>query len=154
VPSRRFRLSESQTLQHTTNPVSWIVRRLAGLFLFHSKEIPFWRSVEFGRQFYCFRKDYKGQESTSPIRPTARIISRRINMRRNNVKSMVDGNVHNGVSPDGEDPDFPQICDLTLNGDRALKTSWTLKKMDSDKTILFLSFNSPTKSCTISSLLS
>ena len=79
-------------------------------------------------------------------------------MRRNNVKSMVDRNAQNendeGVSLETEDPHFPEIRDLTLNGDRALKTSWTLKKMDSDKAILSPSFDSPTKSCMISSLLS
>jgi hypothetical protein len=102
-------------------------------------------------------KAKKARNPTSPIKVTARIMSRRVTMNRNKVKSMVDGNVHNeneGVSPKTDEPHFPQICDLTLNGDRALKTLWTLKKLDSDKAILSPSFNSPTKSCKTSSLLS
>ena len=55
-------------------------------------------------------KATKAKNPTSPSRWTARIISRSGTMSRDKVKSMVDGNVHN----ENDDPDFPQICDLTL----------------------------------------
>jgi hypothetical protein len=55
-------------------------------------------------------KAIKARNPTSPIRQTARIMSSRVTMSRNKVKSMVDGNVHNendeGVSPETDDPHF------------------------------------------------